>query len=516
MKFTSFKLATASIRKSAPTWQSTAPRRRTPLSAWLLVAALLFLAVLLGGVVALDSLQLTAMFAGVLITLPLALWMNTRNLLPVLFVVVFLIQGAVQSFLQLRLGTWFASGMAGLFLMRAVLETFLTQRMPGSKRERKEAAADALMVVAVIYLACFIFSMLLGNATTPQRISALRFGLPMFGVLFSLYWFRWPLLRLQTLWWMVVWITVVQLPLTVYQHFGPPSKVVGWDAVTGTFGTGMSPSLVMFTLAAMVFILARWNYKLSNTMVMSAVWVVGIAIILLGEVKAIAIWFPIALALTLRTRALKNIMTLIMMGAFTVIFVVGTFFAYKAMYWGEQGASGNTLEEKLNHTGGYFFDPSVINYRTGEISRGASLYLWYRDPVPSMQERLVGYGPGASQSSHGTGQGVVAKRYRSISINATALAQLLWDVGIVGAILFTVLISLGVWMGFRRVRRGDPDPRVLAILDTSTVMLVLLLTTLVYNRNLLDEPTTQLLLFFCMGCIVQLTRFPPLSERAPT
>ena len=467
---------------------------------------LLLLAMLLGAVVALDSVQLTVVLAGVLAGIPIMFLLSTRNLLPVLFIVVFLVQGATQTFFKMRLGTWFASGVAALFMLRALLEFVALQRRPTDRMKQRSVSADMVYVVALVYLAFFFFSLMLGHASVPQRISALRFGVPMFGILFALYWFKWPVARVQMMWWLLVAIVVFQLPVTIYQHFGP-AKATDWDAVVGTFGTGMSPSLIIVTLAAMLYALARWHHGASKANF--AVWIclTGLAVMLLGEVKAVVFWIPIGMFFILRRRIMKNVVGFFLFGMFVLVFVSGTFLAYKAMYWGEQGAAGNTIEEKLEKTGGYFFDTKVVNYRTGEISRGASLYLWYRDPLPSALERLVGYGPGASQSSVGMGKGIVAKRYGGLSINATALAQLLWDVGILGTIAFVLLILFGFRAGLRYVATANATPSTLAIVDASTGMLVIFSTLLIYNRSILDEPTMQLLFFFSLGCIVQYCRF---------
>ena len=503
MKFFRTRLAGTVPQRSA-----LAARRGTSpgLLGMFVALGLLLLAMLLGAVVALDSIQLTVVLAGVLAGIPIMFLLSTRNLLPILFIVVFLVQGATQTFFKMRLGTWFASGVAALFMLRAMLEFVALQRRPADHLKQRSVSADMVYVVAIVYMVFFFFSLLLGHASTPQRISALRFGVPMFGILFAFYWFKWPVARVQMMWWLLVAIVIFQLPVTIYQHFGP-AKATDWDAVVGTFGTGMSPSLIIVTLAAMLYALSRWNHGASKAKVTIWICLTGLAVMLLGEVKAVVFWIPLGMFFILRRRILKNVVGFFLFGMFVLVFVTGTFFAYKAMYWGEQGAAGNTIEEKLEKTGGYFFDTKVVNYRTGEISRGASLYLWYRDPLPSTLERLVGYGPGASQSSVSTGKGIVAKRYGGLSINATALAQLLWDVGILGTISFVLLIFFGFRAGVRYVARGNASPPTLAIVDTSTGMLVVFSTMLIYNRSILDEPTMQLLFFFSLGCIVQYCRF---------
>ncbi|AKU22034.1 hypothetical protein [Massilia sp. NR 4-1] len=482
-------------------------RRRLPSPVLALVAlALLLLALLLGAIVALGSLSLTIGFTALLLAVPVLFMFSTRALLPLLFLMTFLVQGVMVEFLHIRLGAWLTSALAGLLLLRALLELTPVNRVKLVAPHAGSGMATAVYIASLAYLAFFFFSLSQGHASTLQRFSSLRFAIPMFGVLFALYWFRWPPAQLRRLWWIFLAIVVLQVFPVIYQHFGP-AKRLGWDAVTGTFGPNMSAAMVLATVAAMSYALARWNHGVSSRLLPLCMVPTGLLILLMGEVKAIVLWLPLALLIVLRRRVLRNIGTLFVYGIFALVFMAGTFAAYKAMYWGEKGAAGNTLEEKLQKTGGYFFDVHEIHYRTGEISRGAALYLWYTDPVPSTMERLIGYGPGASLSSSGTGKGVVAARYRSLSINPIALAQLLWDVGILGALAFLTMLGIGLAAGFRLLRSGRGTAEERAMTDTATAMLVLYASTVVYNRALLDEPTVQLLFFFCLGCIVQVWRF---------
>ncbi len=487
-------------------------RGRSRLPSLMTVAAataLLLATVFVGLVVALGVPQLTIVLAGVLIFIPVLLFVNTANLMPIMFVAVFFISGMAQYFFSLRLATWMASGLSALFFARAGLEVMLASRQPVSDHG---APRQALIVplCAALYLLFYFFSLALGHATLAQTVSVLRFCLPMFGVLFAMYWFKWSSRRLHLLWVLIVLITVAQLPVTMYQHFFK-MNTLGWDGVVGSFGGNMSPVLVLFTVSAMLYLLARWSRGLTPLWQMVLVFMVGIAVVLLGEVKAVFIWLPIGVFWVLRHKVLKNIAAFIVFSALIMAFLAGTFAVYHALYWGQHTKTA-TLEEKLNSLGGYVVDPNGINYVTGEISRGASLALWYRDPVPSVQERLIGYGPGASLTSQSTGRGVVAARYRRLDIGATGFASLLWDVGILGALSFVSIFGTGFLLGWRYVKNSDAeaDGASLAMVDTATAMILLVLSTLVYNKMLIDEPTAQLLAYFCLGCIVQCARYRPL------
>lgn len=475
------------------------------LSAFLLILGGLATALVLGMVIALGEIQLTVVLTGALIFIPILLLVSTKKLMPILFFAVFFISGTVQFFFEMRLATWMASGLSALFFARAILEASLSNRLSNDHLSAHSKGATRVIVAVWIYLAFYAFSIFLGHATTGQLISTLRFCLPMFGVLFAMYWFEWSDKRLLLLWSIVVIISFMQLPLVVYQHFFMISNL-GWDSVVGSFGANMSPVLVLFTVAAMLYMLARWVRGISPLWQVVFVFVIGLAIILLGEVKAVFLWLPLGVFWILRRRVMKNIMAFIVFVALMSVISSGIFMTYHALYWGE-GTKTETTEDKVNTLGAYAVDPNNINYVTGEVSRAATLAFWYNDPALTIQERLIGSGPGASAVSPTVGRGVVAARYRTLQIGSTGMATLLWDVGILGTLAYLSIFVLGIRLGIRYVARSGESAERLAMADTSTVMLMLFVSTLVYNRTLIDEPSMQLVCYFCLGCIVQFVRF---------
>ena len=483
-------------------------------TAAMLVLGGLATALLLGMVIALGAIQLTAMLAGLLIFIPILLFVDTKKLMPIMFVVVFFIAGSIQFFFNIRMATWMASGLCALFFARTIFEVSLSNRLRKESLADNSRGATYVIAAAWIYLAFYVFSIFLGHAKTTQLISVLRFCLPIFGVLFAMYWFEWSDKRLLMLWWMIVWIVLAQLPLVVYQHFFMMSSL-GWDGVVGSFGTSMSPVLVLFTVAGMLYMLARWVRGITPLWQVVCVFVIGLAIILLGEVKAVFLWLPFGVFWVLRRRVMKNLMAFIVFVALMSVTSSAIFMTYHALYWGEVTKT-ETTEDKLNTLGGYVVNPDNINYATGEISRGATLALWYYDPMPTIQERLIGYGPSASLTSQSVGRGVVAARYRLLQIGSTGLATLLWDVGILGTLAYLSIFILGTLLGIRYVARSGASAERLAIADTSTIMLMLFLSTLVYNRTLIDEPPMQLLCYFCLGCIVQFVRYGKPATSMPT
>jgi hypothetical protein len=346
-------------------------------------------------------------------------------------------------------------------------------------------------------------------------------NLPMFGVLATFYWFYWKPEMMEKLWKLTIWILLIQLPVTFYQHFFIMSqRARGWDSVVGTFGGtplvgGLSWLAAFFVIISMAYVLACWNRGIMRGR--HALWIclAGLGVVMLGEVKAAFLWMPFCAFVVLRQRILKNVMSAVAFGATTAVLLVGIYAAYQAFYWDDAITGPRTYEEQAEEDS-YFFDPNNVNWRTGEIGRVASLAIWADDRAASLPTRLIGYGPGASKSAGPVGGGgPVAKRYQPLAIDATAAAVLLWDVGLIGTLAYAGILLSGVITGWRYVRRGEGSPRQLAIAEASTAALFLFVTMLIYNRTLLDEPTVQLLFYFCLGCVVQLSRYRVPDTTAP-
>ena len=482
----------------------------------LMVLALIVIAFLIGAVAGLDSPVLLTLLAGPVVVLLLFFMVNAQGLLISLFVMTFVIQGSALYFLNLRQATWVAVGMAAMFFVRIVMDlTFM-----GRSRDRTNPSGG-IMFWLLILAGCYVTAFLLNRPQAGLVVASLKSFWPMFGVLLAFYWIRWTPERLHRLWQLMVVVLLLQTPIVLWQHvFVASIKAGAFDSVVGTFGGtqlagGLSSVLVMFTIITLGYVLACWNRGLMTNKRMLVISIIALFIILMGEVKASFIWLPLAIFFVLRKRALRNISSLIGYGTATVFIVGAIFLTYNQLYWANKMERAQTVSEKFDQGGGYFFDPENVNYETGEISRGASLALWATDRVSGPLQRLLGYGPGASKSGSKLGKGEVARRYAPLYIDATALAVLLWEMGVIGALTYAAMIVAAIRAGWRFIKAEQGTPWQLAAVEASVAAMGLCLTMLFYNRTLMDEPTMQLLFVFCLGYILHSVRFGPHPANHP-
>lgn len=496
------------------------PARRAPTRkglSWLLLLPLLMVAMFVGMVAGMDSPTLLLIVVGVVFAGLLFVLADLYGLLSILFVATFVVQGGALYFLRMKAAVWVAMGFAIMFLARTLLELVLRRRTQGEAGPAAEG--HGVFLATLLFLLCFAVSGLINRVPAAQLLNAFKSTLPMFGVLLALYWLRWEQRQLKNLWTLLLLVAAIQLPVVAYQHFFIAGDHT-YDSIVGTFGGtpgfgGNSAGLVIFSLGALVYSLARWDLGLMSLPRVLMVAVGVLAIVLLGEVKAAFIWLPLVTCWTLRKRIMKNMLFMIGYAMMVVVFMGATYAVYAALYWGKDASKGHTVAEKFDARGGYFFDPRSINYKTGEVSRAASLAIWFHDNASSLPKRLIGFGPGAVKPAGGVvAAGDVARRYAPLSIDATALAILLWNEGILGALAYVALMVLALRMSLRVIKMPGLDPPQRAIAEACVPLLFLMLSTLVYNRGVMEEPTAELLLMFCIGSVLQLGRFGVVNARA--
>jgi hypothetical protein len=220
-------------------------------------------------------------------------------------------------------------------------------------------------------------------------------------------------------------------------------------------------------------------------------------VILLGEVKVIVIWIPVAIVLIFGIQLFKSPKVLIL----TLLISISSFLligkVYEELYW--KGAPQKGLSENATHSVDYFFDTQGINYKTGEVSRGASLNLWVADKETTIVERAIGYGIGASSSTQTISDGEVARKYSPLNIGATTAAIILWDGGVLSLVLYTAIFIAGIFLSLSVERKNMFNNEVAAYARASRIGLVLLFMTIGYNSVLITDPSSQLFLAWIFG-----------------
>jgi hypothetical protein len=470
--------------------------------------ALLGVAAVVGVLIGIGALPILILLLGAVSALG-ALFVPLEWLIWMLLILTFFIQGPLASVLLSPVVAWIPYGLAVLVFVRSLLERLRITK-PRQQLEGRTGNSGFIPGILIIYLVIILISAIINRSPWVQLAVGLKTYLPFWAVTFAMLDNRWSVEQLDRLWRWIPWGLALQLPVVLYQVFVlvPERQQRGdetaFDAVVGTFGGdggGNSSFLVLYGIAASVLAVSRAQFNLGNWSITVLTIAFSIALTLAGEVKAAFFWVPIAVAVGFHDHLIRRPGLLIGVIGGLVAFTVGTAMVYEAVHWTSRGAEHVPIATRIERASRYFFNPSEINYETGEISRGASLALWVDDQYTDWPNRLIGFGPAASRAKSVVAVGVVAQRFAPLAIAATTLSMLLWDAGVISALLFTGLILVTMFYAMRLIRDTHLSATQRASSRMVASLLAVFVTMLFYDRALVDEPCTQLLLALSVGYV---------------
>lgn len=303
----------------------------------------------------------------------------------------------------------------------------------------------------------------------------------------------------------------IQLPFVLYQHFviAPARRTVKWDAVAGSFGGdsqagGASAVLMVFVIISIMFAVADLMSRHRSKTYPIVVILTSLIIIALGEMKAALVFLPAALLVQNLPYMIRRPHALLLFVGLAALFTWGYLQIYEDLYWSAGMQRVASMQDRINQMTSYFFDPNFIA-RSGEVSRGASLQIWLRDPDTDIVNRLFGYGAAASRALSTVAVGQIGLRYGGLDVGATALTQLLWDCGVVGLTMFLVLSFLAIFRAgaaeLAEARKASDYPAL-----TYAATIFLFISTIFYNRWIVDQAAEQMILATFLGLAIRQAR----------
>ncbi|MBL4807632.1 MAG: hypothetical protein JKY31_10135 [Rhodobacteraceae bacterium] len=293
-------------------------------------------------------------------------------------------------------------------------------------------------------------------------------------------------------------LPVLQLPFIFHQRFVLIRGTTNWDSIVGTFGGqigggGGNANMMMYMVAALAVALHLYQQGKISARYWWTIFTVVFVIIGLGETKAFFIFLPLVLIVQQFPRirrypAKAAVYGALLLGAIYGLSSVYEQFNYVARY-GENHSVG-TLE-RAQKSINYVLDPYNIDYETGEVGRFASLSLWAGHVANDPLGKWLGYGIGASRRSS-IAPGAIALQYAPLKLGSTAMAQLLWDTGIIGTGMFLLTILAAVRSMIRSAKR-EVDSYISSRYRTIAALLLMLLLSMFYKAALIEAPAVKCL-----------------------
>ncbi|MRW93036.1 hypothetical protein GJ699_23845 [Duganella sp. FT80W] len=269
------------------------------------------------------------------------------------------------------------------------------------------------------------------------------------------------------------------------------------DVVAGTFGAnlqGGSPNSVMviFLLIVLGFLAARWRAgMLSNR----AFYILGFICLLplgMGETKFAVVVLPMVGLSVLRVDLMRHPVRYLptVMGIVAVTMVLGYIYVVLMMH--------STLSEVIESTMRYNVGNQSYSHAM-LLNRSSSITFWFQQQsLENPISFLIGNGLGSSFTSSVTVSGHMGVHYAHYGINLTALSTILWDCGIIGAVMYSG-IFIAAWFAAGRLYHAVDDAATKADALAIQAANTLFMFSLIYSDSIVNLVSMELVYSVVLG-----------------
>ncbi|MFP2514649.1 capsular biosynthesis protein [Buttiauxella agrestis] len=325
------------------------------------------------------------------------------------------------------------------------------------------------------------------------------------------------------------WVFYAQFPIVIYQLlFVVPQRVAmrgedeKWDSVVGTFGGdpmggGNTAAMGLFCLLIMLLKVSEFKHGLTTFKSMALHVILGFALCIVGEVKFVILLSPLLLAWVwimpsyVKGVSKVNIKALLLifagMALLIALAVVILASGYSSAFGSDPAQSSFSIFlDSLS----YIFDPNYI-MPNGEVGRFTTLIFWLKNnDLWGLSGTLFGYGLNATNSGSTVSPGFLNLTYNLI-LDSTSLSMLLWEVGVIGTLIFIGLIIyiLKIARPQPLLEREQLDPQDLQLLSFApafNAFAISCLLSLPYSQILMIIPMLQFLFYLSLGASLVIRR----------
>ncbi|MES9993382.1 MAG: hypothetical protein ABW098_15640 [Candidatus Thiodiazotropha sp.] len=317
---------------------------------------------------------------------------------------------------------------------------------------------------------------------------------------------------------LVIIIVIIQAVVSIYQamfivDWG--NRLYGGDSVVGTFGGtpeggGSSGAQTIFLTVVITIALTAYISNQLKISLLIPLLIVSLIPVSLNETKVFFVLLPIALIYLFITgfkRFPSRTLQVTAIGFGLVVIIFAIYFVYlQQMSARDHSKTVSEYTDRMQKSNMGFY---IGEGREASNSRLGSILFWWGEQVENGHtlELLVGHGLGASKSG-GLIQGRLSEAgsaYYGLMLDKTGLSYLLWDIGIVGTVLF-FLIFVSAWSLARKTRlrsyTSTYDKSLLWGIECGIIILAL---SNIYDKYFFTNPAlnafTLLIFSFVVGII---------------
>jgi hypothetical protein len=430
----------------------------------------------------------------------------------IIFWAAFVVTGPSAYFIRFTQLQWLTVLMGAALLLPVLLHLLR------SKNHIQSIPVSNDLFLPVIFLLLVIFSTVIDHPQFADFVNASRH-----------YLFMWPLMlvfmfglvrpeMLMQLWKALMPLAILQLPMALYQYFfvvKKSTRLSPWDAVVGTFpgdisGSGDSAGMAIMLLIAIMVAIALWRGSKLHGVWVILVVLAALVTLTLAEVKAPIMLLPVMIVLYYRRELLQRPVESIAIVVAAFMVVGGLFLMYEKLHYNDRPALIYNNSNQPSSTYEYVvraLSPDNESKDLGQLGRTTHLVKWWEINVKSgdLQHSLFGYGMGATADTR-IGVGELVNRF-PYQINISSSVVLLWETGILGHLIFLLILLSGAWTS-GRIAKNECIPETHRILlRVGEVGLFLLIMTLPYKNIHFYSNPIQFLMMLMLGQAAYWSRF---------
>ena len=443
------------------------------------------------------ALTVGAVVGVVLMNFPsLVMWMIIAGTLLITGPLVFYVPAAGQV-------PWAFSLLGMAMLLIALMHA-------GLKRDRWARPVPAFVMIGLVFVFYGLASVTWFDGTASEGLAGAKRYYQFFGLMFALAMIRFPDVTVRRWLLFIVVLSFLSVAPALYQRYFVATRLIGgMDSIVGFFElspTGMVASGVLAFLQIVVCgaAIAAWRDGKISLLQFALVVPFLLSPLLLGEVNVIFIWVPLCIVVSLLD-LLKTRPTMFLTAGAGAVAVMVMFSSVYVLWQQETRTNRISVQQQIK---------TVIDYNFGELGYGHATDLnrktvygyWYRQHGLATKplETMFGNGIGAGWPSPISTSPTVTK-YRALQIGLTAGSLLLWDVGLVGFVLYVSMVGLA-WIKIFKLSLVAPPGRERIICRSLLVAVSLLFTNIFYNNTAMGFPSMGALTALTLGCIAWMDR----------
>ena len=410
-----------------------------------------------------------------------------------------------------------------VFVLMAVLLAFSSVMGHFARSTRIAASAGAvtgtgaIVPLAALFFALSAASALLSGQGLLGALSGMKGYFQIWGLWLALYFLKLPLPQVARF---VAWLlplAVLQWPVVLHQYlFLVPLRrgleattkgLVAIDVVSGTFGGalaggGRSPALVVLAMAGMALAILRYRSGRSRSLVRTwLLMALCVGPLAFSEVKLVFVLLPLTLGLLFAGQIIKRPVTVLLGAGATLLALAGILSLYSTMI-AVKGGSKTQIEDYVYTSLGY--NVGEGGYGNSGLNRLKVYDFWWQEHAKTgnLVQGLFGHGPGVVNTTSLAGNdSLAAKRYAGYSPGLTGLSTLLWEVGLLGALLYMAFLA-AVYRAAQQAERHPALASVRPELVTARILVALLAVCLLHNNLLQIDLATGALLAVAVGLVL--------------